>query len=88
MEVLKHQVTDRFAQEIKTKTDELTKETQKAARLDDVIATLQRTTSSAQMEANKLKQENKTLNEKYNLQSTQHSSAFTVRIIESEIFAR
>lgn len=74
------QITDRFTLELKSKTHELAKETQKTTGLNAMIRTLRGSEDTKKMETNKLKHENKTIKDKYTEQATEHAQAFTVRI--------
>lgn len=73
------QLTERLKKEIEAKNDELTKETRKLGNLNVMIKTLKENEDMIKAELSKLKQENKTLNDKYKEQASEHAQTFAVR---------
>ncbi|KAL1798325.1 hypothetical protein ACET3X_002362 [Alternaria dauci] len=71
------EITDRFTTELKSTADLLAKETQKATALNAMISQLKGGESTARLDADKAKKENKVLNEKYANQAIEHAKAFT-----------
>ena len=70
--------TDRFTAELKSTADLLAKETQKNTALNTMISQLKGGESTARLEAEKAKKENKALNERYSNQAAEHGKAFAV----------
>jgi predicted nucleic acid-binding Zn-ribbon protein len=71
-------IIDRFTAELKATADLLTKETQNTTALNSMMSRLKGDESTAKLEADKAKKENKTLNERYNNQAAEHAKAFVV----------
>ena len=76
---IEQEISNRFTAELQTKTDQLMKETQRNTSLNVMIRTLRGDETTARMEANKAKLNNKAISEKYKIQSVEHAKAFTVR---------
>ena len=70
--------TDRFTAELKSTADLLAKETQKNTALNTMISQLKGGESTARLEAEKAKKENRALNERYSNQAAEHGKAFAV----------
>ncbi|KAI4623462.1 hypothetical protein J4E80_003272 [Alternaria sp. BMP 0032] len=68
--------TDRFTAELKSTADLLAKETQKNTALNTMISQLKGGESTARLEAEKAKKENRALNERYSNQAAEHGKAF------------
>ncbi|KAF1849490.1 uncharacterized protein K460DRAFT_305703 [Cucurbitaria berberidis CBS 394.84] len=77
MKTTEQQITGRLTAEIQATADQLAKETQKTTSLSAAINTMKNGNSTARMEADKVKLENKALTEKYKEQSAEHAQAFT-----------
>ncbi|KAH7068263.1 hypothetical protein BKA63DRAFT_581705 [Paraphoma chrysanthemicola] len=77
MQATEHDITDRFAAEIKEKTDLLVRETAKTANLNDLISTLKEHEAKVRMEVDKVKGECKLAQEKFNRMAAEHSQAFS-----------
>ena len=80
MQAAEHKITDRFTTELKASADLLAKETAKSASLNTLVNTLKEHESNIKMEMEKVKAENKMVNEKYSRIAAEHSQAFSVRI--------
>jgi chromosome segregation ATPase len=72
------ETTDRFTTQLKSTAEMLAKETQKTTALNTMISHLKGGESTARLEADKAKKENKALNERYSNQATEHAKAFAV----------
>ncbi|KAF1946024.1 hypothetical protein EJ02DRAFT_368470 [Clathrospora elynae] len=70
-------IADRFNAELKASADKLAQETSKTTSLNVVIKTMKGGESTARLEADKVKKENKALSEKYSIQAAEHAKAFT-----------
>jgi hypothetical protein len=78
MKVDGQEIADRFAAQLKSTVDLLSKETQKTTALNTMISQLKGGDSTARLEAEKAKKENRVLNEKYSNQAAEHAKAFAV----------
>ena len=78
MKSSEQEITDRFTTQLKSTADLLAKETQKTTALNTMISQLKGGESTARLDADKSKKENKVLNEKYAHQAAEHAQAFTV----------
>ncbi|KAL6708611.1 hypothetical protein ACN47E_002592 [Coniothyrium glycines] len=76
LENKEEQVAQRFVTDLKIKTEELAKESQKAAGLTAMIAILKDAGNSARLEADKANQDLKLLGEKYKNQTAEYTNAF------------
>src|SRR5690242_6369909 len=79
LKTVEHRVTERFAKEIATRTEELQKESAKTVALNTVINALKTGESAAKKELDKMKNENRLLSVKYSNQASEHAAAFMVR---------
>ncbi|KAH7092214.1 hypothetical protein FB567DRAFT_233977 [Paraphoma chrysanthemicola] len=77
MQATEHNITNRFAAEIKEKTDLLVQETAKTANLNNLISSLKEHEAKVRMEVDKVKGECKLAQEKFNRMATEHSQAFS-----------
>ncbi|KAF2251079.1 hypothetical protein BU26DRAFT_276030 [Trematosphaeria pertusa] len=73
-----HKATDHYEKEIRRVGEQLAKEQHKATALDTLVKALQKGDNSAKKEVEKLRTEQKLLQDKYNHQSAEYSKAFTV----------
>ena len=78
MKSSEQEITDRFTTQLKSTADLLAKETQKTTALNTMINELKGGESTARLDADKSKKENKVLNEKYANQAAEHAQAFMV----------
>jgi DNA repair exonuclease SbcCD ATPase subunit len=78
MQVDGQETADRFTAQLKSTVDLLSKETQKTTALNTMISQLKGGESTARLEAEKAKKENRALNEKYSNQAAEHAKAFAV----------
>lgn len=76
MTVVEQQIADCSAAELKTQADALAREIQKTKGLTSEISMLKSEGDMARMEIDQMKLENKSINEKYKLQSTEYTSVF------------
>ncbi|CAI9625115.1 hypothetical protein GT037_007437 [Alternaria burnsii] len=76
MKSSEQEITDRFTTQLKSTADLLAKETQKTTALNTMINELKGGESTARLDADKSKKENKVLNEKYANQAAEHAQAF------------
>ncbi|RII16447.1 hypothetical protein CUC08_Gglean002885 [Alternaria sp. MG1] len=77
MKSSEQEITDRFTTQLKSTADLLAKETQKTTALNTMISQLKGGESTARLDADKSKKENKVLNEKYAHQAAEHAQTFT-----------
>jgi chromosome segregation ATPase len=78
MKLEEQAIIDRFTAELKATADLLTKETQNTTALNSMMSRLRGDESTAKLEADKVKKENKTLSERYSNQTAEHAKAFAV----------
>ncbi|CAO2651834.1 Nn.00g001170.m01.CDS01 [Neocucurbitaria sp. VM-36] len=70
-------ITARTTAELQAKDEQLSKEVQKSTSLSVMLNTMKGDESTARLELDKIRLENKALNEKYTNQSAEHAQAFT-----------
>lgn len=76
-------VTDRFANELKTKVEQLQMQTVKTTSLSTLVTTLKDSESTVKKELEKLESENDLMSVKYSNQAAEHAATFTVCFILS-----
>ena len=76
MKSSEQETTDRFTAQLKSTAELLAKETQKTTALNTMISQLKGGESTARLDADKAKKENKALNERYSNQAAEHAKAF------------
>lgn len=79
LKTTEQRVTNRFANELKTKAEQLQKETVKTTSLNTLVNTLKDSKSTVTKEIEKLKNENRLMSVKYSNQAAEHAATFTVR---------
>ena len=78
LKTTERRVTDRFADELKAKAEQLQKETIKTTSLNTLVNTLKDSEGTSKKEVEKLKNENRLMSVKYKNQASEHAATFTV----------
>jgi translation initiation factor 2B subunit (eIF-2B alpha/beta/delta family) len=78
LKTTEQRVTDRFAEELKAKAEQLQKETIKTASLNTLVSNLKDSEGTSKKEVEKLKNENRLMSVKYKCQASEYATTFTV----------
>ncbi|KAJ4401454.1 hypothetical protein N0V91_007888 [Didymella pomorum] len=77
LKTTEQRVTDRFAEELKAKAEQLQKETIKTASLNTLVSNLKDSEGTSKKEVEKLKNENRLMSVKYKCQASEYATTFT-----------